>query len=72
MELNETIRLLRKRAKLTQAQLAERAGVGLRFTKELERGKPTCRIDKINQILEFFGYRLEAVRENRGKKYEAL
>ena len=65
MAIGDTVRQLRKRAGLTQAQLAERAGVGLRFTKELERGKPTTRMDKVNQILEFFGYRVEAVREDR-------
>ncbi|MCP5053828.1 MAG: helix-turn-helix transcriptional regulator [bacterium] len=65
MAINETIRELRKRAKLTQVQLSERVGVGLRFTKELERGKPTVRMDKVNQILEFFGYHAEAVQKNR-------
>ena len=63
MALNKTIRKLRKRAGLTQVQLAERAGVGLRFTKELERGKPTVRMDKVNQVLEFFGYQADAVRD---------
>jgi len=63
--LNQTIRWLRKKAKLTQAQLAERSGVGLRFAKELERGKPTVRLDKVNQVLEFFGYHLEAVKDKK-------
>ncbi|MCP4219036.1 MAG: helix-turn-helix transcriptional regulator [bacterium] len=67
MELNEKIRALRKQANLTQVQLADRAGVGLRFTRELERGKPTVRIDKVRQVLEFFGYHLEAVQDEREK-----
>lgn len=65
MTLNETVRTLRRRAGLTQVQLAERAGVGLRFTKELERGKPTVRMDKVNQVLKFFGYRVEAAKDLR-------
>ncbi len=67
MELNEKIRQLRRQAKLTQVQLANRAGVGLRFTRELERGKRTVRIDKVRQVLDFFGYRLEAVKNKREK-----
>ncbi len=65
MEVNKKIRELRKRAKLTQVQLAMRSGVGLRFLKELERGKPTVRSDKVKQVLDFFGYHLEAVRDER-------
>ncbi len=52
----EFIRKKRKAAKLTQQALAERAGVGLRFIRELERGKTTLRIDKVNQVLFMFGH----------------
>lgn len=62
MYMGNKIKELRKAAKLTQVELAARAGVGLRFIRELERGKPTVRLDKINQVLEFFGYRLDVVR----------
>lgn len=65
MTINEKIRSLRKKAKLTQVELAQRAGVGLRFIRELERGKPTVRMDKVNQILEFFGYHMEARRDGQ-------
>ncbi|MCK4762364.1 MAG: helix-turn-helix transcriptional regulator [Candidatus Aminicenantes bacterium] len=61
MNIGTKIKELRKSAKLTQVELAARAGVGLRFIRELERGKPTLRLDKINQVLEFFGCRLEVV-----------
>jgi y4mF family transcriptional regulator len=67
MKVNEKIRELRKNAKLTQVQLSNRAGVGLRFLRELERGKPTVRSDKVRQVLEFFGYHLEAIRDEREK-----
>ncbi|GAB4420009.1 MAG: hypothetical protein OHK0039_33080 [Bacteroidia bacterium] len=46
---------------LTQPELARKAGVGLRFVRELEQGKPTLRIDKINQVLALFGYVLGPV-----------
>lgn len=46
----------RSRQGLTQEQLAIKAGVGLRFIRDLEQGKNTLRIDKINQVLALFGY----------------
>ena len=61
--LNDRVRQLRKKASLTQKELAHRAGVGLRFLRELERGKPTLRMDKVNQVLVLFGHRLDAVRD---------
>ena len=52
------IRDQRSRLNLSQEDLAERAGVGLRFIRELEGGKQTVRIDKVNQVLALFGYSL--------------
>ena len=46
---------------LTQVDLAEKSGVGLRFVRELEQGKETLRIDKINQVLALFGHEGGAV-----------
>lgn len=51
----------RKRLKLNQHDLADRAGVGLRFIRELEQGKPTLRMDKVNQVLALFGHCLGPV-----------
>lgn len=48
----------RKKAGLTQEELAMRSGLGLRFVRDLEQGKETCRMDKINQALNMFGYEL--------------
>lgn len=45
----------RKQLKITQPELAEKAGVGLRFVRELEQGKETLRLDKVNQVLALFG-----------------
>ena len=58
MELAKEIADMRKAAGLTQAELAQRSGVGLRFVRELERGKPTVRLDKVNQVLALFGCEL--------------
>ena len=53
------IRAKRKESGLTQEEFALRAGLGLRFVRELERGKETVRLDKVNQALSMFG--MEAV-----------
>jgi y4mF family transcriptional regulator len=52
------IRDQRNRLNLSQQDLAARAGVGLRFIRELEGGKQTVRLDKVNQVLALFGYSL--------------
>lgn len=46
---------------LTQQDLADRAGVGLRFIRDLEQGKATLQLDKVNQVLALFGHRMEPV-----------
>lgn len=51
----------RKMFNLTQVDLAEKSGVGLRFVRELKQGKPTLRLDKVNQVLALFGHELGAV-----------
>jgi y4mF family transcriptional regulator len=51
----------RRQLKLTQPELAERAGVGLRFVRELEQGKQSVRLDKVNQVLDLFGSELGVV-----------
>lgn len=45
----------RKELKLTQEDLALNAGVGLRFVRDLEQGKKTLRLDKVNDVLALFG-----------------
>ena len=49
----------RKKLGLTQEEFAMRSGLGLRFVRELEQGKETVRMDKVNQALSMFG--MEAV-----------
>lgn len=58
MKLQELIKYKRKSLKLTQVQLALKAGVGLRFLRELEQGKETLRMDKVNLVLNLFGMEL--------------
>lgn len=53
----------RKSLKLTQVDLAEKSGVGLRFVRELEQGKETLRLDKVNQVLDLFGCELDPVKK---------
>ena len=53
----------RKKVGLTQEEFAMRSGLGLRFVRELEQGKETVRLDKVNQALAMFGK--EAVPGNK-------
>lgn len=55
MPITTFIKEKRKALKLSQADLAFKSGVGLRFVRELERGKTTLRLDKVNQVLALFG-----------------
>lgn len=48
----------RKLLQLSQPGLAAKVGVGLRFVRELEQGKPTLWLDKVNQVLRLFGHEL--------------
>lgn len=61
MEFNKTSSLIKEKRKLlglTQPELAAKAGVGLRFVREIEQGKTTLRMDKVNEVLKLFGYEL--------------
>ena len=51
----EFIKTKRKEAGLTQEEFAIHSGLGLRFVRELEQGKKTVRMDKVNQALAMFG-----------------
>ena len=64
MTLSEYIKHKRKKNGLSQVELAERAGVGLRFVRELEQGKQTLRMDKVNDVLSLFGECLAPVKRD--------
>jgi y4mF family transcriptional regulator len=65
--LAQLIKQTRKKLNLTQVDLAQKAGVGLRFLRELESGKTTLRMDKVNQLLNLLGYELTASRKRSGE-----
>ena len=53
-KIAEFIKTNRKEAGLTQEEFAIRSGLGLRFVRELEQGKETVRMDKVNEALAMF------------------
>ena len=61
------VKTKRKHNKLTQPELALKAGVGLRFVRDLEQGKNTLRMDKVNDVLRLFGEELGVVQMDREK-----
>jgi len=67
MTLSDFLKNKRKQLNLTQQQLAAKAGVGLRFIRDLEQGKITLRMDKVNQVLKLFGQELGPQPINREK-----
>ena len=59
--LIQYVKARRKAMRMTQHDLADRAGVGLRFVRDLEQGKQSLRLDKVNQVLALFGHRMAPV-----------
>ena len=62
MCLSKHIKELRRQENLTQQDLADRAGVGIHFVRDLEQGKTTLRMDKVNDVLKLFGEELGAIK----------
>lgn len=60
--LSRFLKERREYAKLTQEELASKAGVGLRFIRDMEQGKRTLRLDKVNQVLALFGHEMSPQR----------
>ncbi|MCH5219656.1 MAG: helix-turn-helix transcriptional regulator [Muribaculaceae bacterium] len=61
-KLATVVKALRKEYGLTQEDLAMKAGVGLCFVRNLEQGKASLRMDKVNQLLDLFNYELSATK----------
>lgn len=59
--LSTYVKEMRRQFGLTQVDLAAKSGVGLRFLRELEQGKETLRLDKVNQVLMLFGHEVGPV-----------
>ena len=68
MKIAEFVKEMRKQYNLTQADLSEKSGVGLRFIRELEQGKETLRLDKLNQVLNLFDYEVGPIKKRRNEK----
>lgn len=64
------VKEMRKKFNLTQVDLADKSGVGLRFVRELEQGKQTLRMDKVNQVLSLFGRQVGAVEIRSEREHE--
>ncbi len=58
--LSPIVKSLRKQYELTQEDLSLKSGLGLRFVRDLEQGKESLRLDKVNQLLDFFNYEVIA------------
>lgn len=67
LSLSAYVKQMRKQYELTQIGLSEKAGVGLRFVRELEQGKQTLRMDKVNQVLILFGAELSPAPIDKSK-----
>ena len=62
-KLSVVVKTLRKEYGLTQEDLAMKSGVGLCFVRNLEQGKSSLRMDKVNQLLDLFNYELVATKK---------
>ena len=63
-KLSMVVKALRKENGLTQEDLAMKSGVGLCFIRNLEQGKLSLRMDKVNQLLDLFNYELTATKRS--------
>ncbi len=70
LPLSEYVRTKRKALGISREELAQKAGVGLRFLRELEQGKETLKMDKVNQVLKLFGVQLGVVPMDRNNLIE--
>lgn len=68
MTLAKYVKAMRRQYNLTQVELSEKSGVGLRFVRELEQGKQTLRMDKVNQILNLFGSEIGVVQMTKSEE----
>ena len=64
--LSKQVKALRKQYGLTQKDLSYKSGVGLRFVRDLEQGKNSLRMDKVNTVLAMFGKELGIMDQQRG------
>ena len=66
MNIGSKIIEIRKKRNMTQEDFAMRSGLGLRFVRDLEQGKETVRMDKVNIALAMFDMEAVPGRKERG------
>ena len=67
-KLSQFVKKKRKILGLTQEDLSLKSGVGLRFVRDLEQGKQSLRMDKVNQVLSLFGHELGPIELERNEE----
>jgi y4mF family transcriptional regulator len=67
-KLSQFVKEKRKSLGLTQEDLSFKSGVGLRFVRDLEQGKQSLRMDKVNQVLSLFGHELGPIQSERNEE----
>jgi len=67
--ISSFIKFQRKKLGITQEELATKAGVGIRFIRELEKGKETLQLNKVEQVLHLFGFQLTANKQRTDAYY---
>ena len=67
-QLSKFVKKRRKKLGLRQEDLSFKAVVGLRFVRDLEQGKPSLQMEKVNQILSLFSYELGPIESERNEK----
>lgn len=67
-KLSQFVKNKRKSLGLTQEDLSFKSGVGLRFVRDLEQGKQSLMMDKVNQVLSLFGHELGPVQTERDEE----
>lgn len=70
--ISSFVKYNRDKLRLTQEELAAKAGVGLRFIRDLEQGKETLRLDKVNQVIRLFGSTLSPNSARNKDPYDIL
>ena len=66
-KLSQFVKNKRKTLGLTQKNLSFKGGLGLRFVRDLEQGKQSLQMDKVNQILLLFGHQLGPIQSERNE-----
>lgn len=66
--LAKVVKEKRKAHKMTQEDLSQKSGLGLRLIREIEQGKTSMRMDKVNQLLALFGMELTPAPKSRSNE----